>query len=105
MKTEYPFSPEEIEIFDIGNQTDIILRKNIAKEAIKRGEDERESTVYICEEVQTRKKGTITKQEAMENFEVIWNEASKQEEDQPTLEQRVSALEAAQIAMIDMEVK
>ena len=60
MKTEYPFSPEEIEIFDIGNQTDIILRKNIAKEAIKRGEDERESTVYICEEVQTRKKGTIT---------------------------------------------
>lgn len=102
MKTEYPYEPKTVEVFPIENLTDVILRKNVSQETVKRGEEN--LVIYTCDEVQVRKVGAITAQEVQDNFEVLWNGATGQAGTQPTLEQRVSALEAAQLAMIDLEV-
>ena len=47
MREIYPFQPEAVEVFRVGGDTDLILRKNIEKQQMT--DDEGNAyTVYAC---------------------------------------------------------
>ena len=59
MKEIYSFQPEAVEVFRVGDDTDLILRKNIEKQQMT--DDEGKAyTVYACDERQVRYAGVLT---------------------------------------------
>lgn len=104
----YLKEPTAAEVFFHGGGTDIILRRNIqsVKEPIQEDPETEPATVWHCEEVQVRKPGRVTLEAARADAAALWAQAAREENKDPlpTLEQRVEALEAAQLALLDMGV-
>ncbi len=112
----YSLQPPKIEVFPIHGGTDIILRKNIKKATKEPMEEGGESTtVYECDEVQIRHKGTVTKTEVNNNFEYWWtigeggteeDAADKEAEaaGEPTIIERLEAVESAIIELAEVIV-
>jgi len=60
-KQEYLKKPAAVEVYRLGDKTDVIIRQNITK-VKKTNEDAGKSyTVYECDEVQYRYSGIVTK--------------------------------------------
>ena len=96
MKEIYSFQPEAVEVFRVGDDTDLILRKNIEKQQMT--DDEGKAyTVYACDERQVRYAGVLTAEEVQKNFDKWWDYAPPTPVPVPEkkkLEDRVKELEA-----------
>ena len=101
MRREYYLSqPPVVEVYQVRNGTDIILRKNIV---ITEKEEENGGKVsaWECDEAQYRTKKTVTLDEAEKNSEYWWSVANgmdkeETEESEPTIKERLEALERQQ---------
>ena len=101
MRREYYLSqPPVVEVYQVRNGTDIILRKNI--EITEKEEENGEKvSAWECDEAQYRTKKTVTLDEAEKNSEYWWNvangmEKEEAEESEPTIKERLEALERQQ---------
>lgn len=118
----YLLSPAEVEVFPVKNGTDIIIRQDI-EEVTKEQEvqtEDGESTVesytaYECNEVQLRVSGSVTAEEVESNLtyylelaesgdEVAANDAAATESGEPTVIERVEALEGAFLELVEVIV-
>lgn len=103
MKEIYSFQPEAVEVFRVGDDTDLILRKNIEKQQMT--DDEGKAyTVYACDERQVRYAGVLTAEEVQKNFDKWWGYAPPTPVPVPEkkkLEDRVKELEAQSTTMAD----
>ena len=103
MKEIYSFQPEAVEVFRVGDDTDLILRKNIEKQQMT--DDEGKAyTVYACDERQVRYAGVLTAEEVKKNFDKWWDYAPPTPVPTPEkkkLEDRVKELEAQSTTMAD----
>lgn len=103
MKEIYSFQPEAVEVFRVGDDTDLILRKNIEKQQMT--DDEGKAyTVYACDERQVRYAGVLTAEEVQRDFDKWWNYAPPTPAPVPEkkkLEDRVKELEAQSTTMAD----
>lgn len=103
MKEIYSFQPEAVEVFRVGDDTDLILRKNIEKQQMT--DDEGKAyTVYACDERQVRYAGVLTAEEVQKNFDKWWDYAPPTPVPVPEkkkLEDRVKELEAQSTTMAD----
>lgn len=103
MKEIYSFQPEAVEVFRVGDDTDLILRKNIEKQQMT--DDEGKAyTVYACDERQVRYAGVLTAEEVQKNFDKWWDYAPPTPVPVPEkkkLEDRVKELEAQSATMAD----
>lgn len=103
MKEIYSFQPEAVEVFRVGDDTDLILRKNIEKQQMT--DDEGKAyTVYACDERQVRYAGVLTAEEVQKDFDKWWDYAPPTPVPVPEekkLEDRVKELEAQSTAMAD----
>ena len=99
----HPFQPEAVEVFRVGDDTDLILRKNIEKQQMT--DDEGKAyTVYACDERQVRYAGVLTAEEVQKNFDKWWDYAPPTPVPVPEkkkLEDRVKELEAQSTTMAD----
>ena len=69
---QYVKQPAEVEVFDLGGQTDIILRRNI-QQAEQPLEDDSTQTIWTCEERQMRVPGSYTAEDVQADFDTWWN--------------------------------
>lgn len=103
MKEIYSFQPEAVEVFRVGDDTDLILRKNIERQQMT--DDEGKAyTVYACDERQVRYAGVLTAEEVQKNFDKWWDYAPPAPVPVPEkkkLEDRVKELEAQSTTMAD----
>lgn len=103
MKEIYSFQPEAVEVFRVGDDTDLILRKNIEKQRMT--DDEGKAyTVYACDERQVRYAGVLTAEEVQKDFDKWWDYAPPTPVPVPEekkLEDRVKELEAQSVTMAD----
>ena len=103
MKEIYSFQPEAVEVFRVGDDTDLILRKNIEKQQMT--DDEGKAyTVYACDERQVRYAGVLTAEEVKKNFDKWWDYEPPTPVPVPEkkkLEDRVKELEAQSTTMAD----
>lgn len=103
MKEIYSFQPEAVEVFRVGDDTDLILRKNIEKQQMT--DDEGKAyTVYACDERQVRYAGVLTAEEVQKDFDKWWDYAPPTPVPVPEekkLEDRVKELEAQSTTMAD----
>lgn len=103
MKEIYSFQPEAVEVFRVGDDTDLILRKNIEKQQMT--DDEGKAyTVYACDERQVRYAGVLTAEEVQKDFDKWWDYAPPTPVPVPEekkLEDRVKELEAQSVTMAD----
>lgn len=103
MKEIYSFQPEAVEVFRVGDDTDLILRKNIEKQQMT--DDEGKAyTVYACDERQVRYAGVLTAEEVQKNFDKWWDYAPPTPVPVPEekkLEDRVKELENQNATMAD----
>ena len=103
MKEIYSFQPEAVEVFRVGDDTDLILRKNIEKQQMT--DDEGKAyTVYACDERQVRYAGVLTAEEVQKSFDKWWDYAPPTPVPVPEkkkLEDRVKELEAQSTTMAD----
>lgn len=103
MKEIYSFQPETVEVFRVGDDTDLILRKNIEKQQMT--DDEGKAyTVYACDERQVRYAGVLTAEEVQKDFDKWWDYAPPTPVPVPEekkLEDRVKELEAQSTTMAD----
>lgn len=103
MKEIYSFQPEAVEVFRVGDDTDLILRKNIEKQQMT--DDEGKAyTVYACDERQVRYAGVLTAEEVQKNFDKWWDYAPPTPvpvSEKKKLEDRVKELEAQSTTMAD----
>lgn len=103
MKEIYSFQPEAVEVFRVGDDTDLILRKNIEKQQMT--DDEGKAyTVYACDERQVRYAGVLTAEEVQKNSDKWWDYAPPTPVPVPEkkkLEDRVKELEAQSTTMAD----
>lgn len=103
MKEIYSFQPESVEVFRVGDDTDLILRKNIEKQQMT--DDEGKAyTVYACDERQVRYAGVLTAEEVQKDFDKWWDYAPPTPVPVPEekkLEDRVKELEAQSTTMAD----
>lgn len=103
MREIYPFQPEAVEVFRVGGDTDLILRKNIEKQQMT--DDEGNAyTVYACDERQVRYAGALTAEEVQQDFDKWWDYAPPTPVPVPEekkLEDRVKELEAQSTTMAD----
>ena len=103
MKEVYSFQPEAVEVFRVGDDTDLILRKNIEKQQMT--DDEGKAyTVYACDERQVRYAGVLTAEEVQKDFDKWWDYAPPTPVPVPEekkLEDRVKELEAQSTTMAD----
>lgn len=103
MKEIYSFQPEAVEVFRVGDDTDLILRKNIEKQQMTDDED-KAYTVYACDERQVRYAGVLTAEEVQKDFDKWWDYAPPTPVPVPEekkLEDRVKELEAQSTTMAD----
>ena len=68
MAEQYTERPTEIEVFPLGSETDVILRKSIA-ESETTGENGDVATCWQCEERQIRVPGTVSAEDIAADFE------------------------------------
>ena len=68
---QYVKQPAEVEVFDLGGQTDIILRRDI-QQAEQPLEDGGTQTIWTCEERQYRVPGRYTAGQVQADFDVWW---------------------------------
>lgn len=103
MKEIYSFQPEAVEVFRVGDDTDLILRKSIEKQQMT--DDEGKAyTVYACDERQVRYAGVLTAEEVQKDFDKWWDYAPPTPVPVPEekkLEDRVKELEAQSTTMAD----
>lgn len=103
MKEIYPFQPDAVEVFRVGGETDLILRKNIEKQQMT--DDEGKAyIVYACDERQVRYPGVVTAAEVQTDFDKWWNCAPPTPVPEPAekkLEDRVKELEDENAALTD----
>lgn len=102
---QYVKQPAEVEVFDLGGQTDIILRRDI-QQAEQPLEDGGTQTIWTCEERQHRVPGRYTAGQVQADFDDWWDYTPPTPEpDERTriykmlsaLEQRIQEIAAAQI--------
>lgn len=103
MKEIYPFQPDTVEVFRVGDETDLILRKDIEKQQMT--DDEGKAyTVYACDERQVRYPGVVTAAEVQTDFDKWWNYAPPTPAPEPPekkLEDRVKELEDENAALTE----
>lgn len=99
MRQDYTIKPSPVDVFLLGDKTDIILRKDIQAEA-RTGEDGKRHTVWTCEERQVRAEGVVSLDKATTEFDLYWSEAGGERVERPTTDERLSALEAAMTELI-----
>lgn len=105
-KQQYATCPAEVEVYRLGEQTDVILRKTI-REVEKTEERDGETvtyTVYECEERQFRYPGKLSQGEVEKDFDNWWDWEPEAEntEDEVTEEDRIAALEAAVLELAEV---
>lgn len=69
---QYVKQPAEVEVFDLGGQTDMILRRDI-QQTQQPLEDGGTQTVWTCEERQHRVPGSYTAEDVQADFDAWWN--------------------------------
>lgn len=69
---QYVKQPAEVEVFDLGGQTDIILRRGI-QQAEQPLEDGGTQTIWTCEERQYRVPGRYTAGQIQADFDAWWD--------------------------------
>ena len=93
----YILKPQPVEVYQHSGRTDVILRRNIRQETRPEMEGQPAETVWACEEVQARFRGSITKEEIEARFDFWWDKCDNWSRDvpadPPTLDQRVSDVE------------
>ena len=69
---QYVKQPAEVEVFDLGEQTDIILRRDIqqAEQPLEGGGTQ---TIWTCEERQHRVPGRYTAGQVQADFDAWWD--------------------------------
>lgn len=87
----YAKQPLDVEVFPIGEYTDIILRRNIKEIMSEATEGQEAQTIWRCEEVQRRVSGAVTLEQAREQFDALWDGTAQAD----SVEARVAELEAA----------
>lgn len=95
----YAIEPQAVECFPLGEKTDVVMRKDIVR--LPEAETADAPTGWQCEERQFRYNGRLTAKEVQADFERWWN-YTPAKDTPPTLDSRVAALEAAQLAMMDL---
>ena len=97
-KQQYVKQPAEVEVFDLGGQTDIILRRGI-QQAEQPLEDGGTQTIWTCEERQHRVPGRYTAGDVQADFGTWWDyDPTEPEPEKGDAEERVySALAAAYV--------
>lgn len=99
----YGSEPTPVEAHRHGGITDVILRTDIKR--VETETEEEPATEWRCKEVQLRLPGSISEEEATEQFFALWKRGETGEEPKTvTLEERVTAAEAALLAIMDMGV-
>ena len=69
---QYVKQPAEVEVFDLGGQTDMILRRDI-QQTQQPLEDGGTQTIWTCEERQHRVPGSYTAEDGQAKFDAWWN--------------------------------
>src|SRR5699024_7168063 len=69
---QYVKQPAEVEVFDLGGQTDMILRRDI-QQTQQPLEDGGTQTIWTCEERQHRVPGSYTAEDVQADFDAWWN--------------------------------
>ena len=69
---QYVKQPAEVEVFDLGGQTDIILRRDI-QQAEQPLEDGGTQVIWTCEERQYRVPGRYTAGQVQADFDAWWD--------------------------------
>ena len=91
---QYVKQPAEVEVFDLGGQTDIILRRDI-QQTQQPLEDGGTQTIWTCEERQHRVPGSYTAEDVQANFDSWWDYTPPSPDTSgPTPAERLAALEA-----------
>ena len=102
---QYVKQPAEVEVFDLGGQTDVILRRDI-QQTQQPLEDGGTQTIWTCEERQHRVPGRYTAEDVQANFDTWWSyippaietdERTRIYKMLSTLEQRIQEIAAAQL--------
>ena len=91
MEQIYAIRPAPVEVFDLGEKTDIILRRDIQEitktmEPAEVGGAAEEYTAYSCNEAQIRKYWRLSVAEVTEDAQRLWEEAVSGETIGPTIE-------------------
>lgn len=95
---QYAQQPAAVEVFPVGNCTDLILRKNITETAVEATETQVAATVWQCEERQLRVPGSYTAEAVSAEFETWWAydpAAEQAAQAKPTTAERLALTEAA----------
>lgn len=95
----YATEPKPVECYPLDGQTDVILRRNIVQ--LPEAEEDDALTGWQCEERQFRYGGKLDEATVQTDFERWWA-YDPAADVPPTLADRVSALEEAQLAMMDL---
>lgn len=119
-KEFYEKQPAAVEVYPVSTGTDIILRRDIAECTVTNTVTDEEgqtsevkTTGFGCEEMQYRYRGEVTADEVTAKFDYWWDIASgkTQQEaedddakrnDEPTLSERVEALEGAFMEFVEV---
>lgn len=92
---QYVKQPAEVEVFDLGGQTDMILRRDI-QQTQQPLEDGGTQTIWTCEERQHRVPGSYTAEDVQANFDAWWDYKPTEPEPESEIESRIySALAKA----------
>lgn len=99
----YGSEPAAVEVHRHSGATDVILRTDIEAEEVE--SEEETATEWHCREVQLRLPGSTSAEEVTAQFDELWRRGATGEEHKTvTLEERVTAAEAALLAIMDMGV-
>ncbi len=117
MKLEqYAHEPAAVQVFPLTGQTDVILRRGIAKKTVPLteigaggGEPQGSQEVYECEEKQFRYDGQLTQEQATQEFDKWWCYAPADPESLEGIKvakvaEMSEACRAAIIAGVDVQV-
>ena len=92
---QYIKQPLAVEVFDLGGQTDMILRRDI-QQTQQPLEDGGTQTIWTCEERQHRVPGSYTAEDVQANFDAWWDYKPTEPEPESEIESRIySALAKA----------
>ena len=69
---QYVKQPAEVEVFDLGDATDMILRRDI-QQTQQPLEDGSTQTIWTCEERQMRVPGSYTAEDVQADFDTWWD--------------------------------
>ena len=90
---QYVKQPAEVEVFDLGGQTDMILRRDI-QQPQQPLEDGGTQTIWTCEERQHRVPGSYTAEDVQADFDAWWEYEPPAPQPEPTQAERLAALES-----------